>query len=119
MELISEPAAVMINELFTNSPELITKKTPISQPLYYVIFDIGGGTSDLTVAEIKHCKKLHTSSSENVITTIQIIATTGDSCLGGSDITNTLTKLATTKLVSQYKKFKAKIINNYTNLWIE
>ena len=117
----------MITELFKNNVQLLTRTIPIKKPLYYVIFDIGGGTSDLTVAEIKQCPKKinntpnnsinNTTNTNKVITTIQIIATTGDNKLGGADMTNALTELAISKFKKEYPTHKKSFKQDYTDIW--
>jgi molecular chaperone DnaK len=87
LDIINEPTAAAIAYGYQTGFLNTAGRTVANKPMRVLVYDLGGGTFDVTIVEIKG-------------TSFKALATDGDVCLGGKDWDEVLIGLA----VEQFKK---------------
>ena len=102
IDIINEPTAAAI--AFGHEQGFIGKQTSSSRPTRILVYDLGGGTFDITIMEI---------TGEN----FETIATDGDNRLGGSDWDARLVELVAQKFEQQHGLDPREDPNTLGRLW--
>ncbi|MCD1259739.1 Hsp70 family protein [Paenibacillus athensensis] len=93
--LIEEPTAAILDYLHEKINENLI--TPVQGNRYYAVFDLGGGTFDISIAQL---------TWNNGNPEIKIIATEGHRKLGGFDFDLDLTEVTLKKIKEKNVKYK-------------
>lgn len=91
LDIINEPTAAAIAYGYQLGFLDPTGKSKVSKPLRVLVYDLGGGTFDVTIVEIQG-------------TSFKAIATDGDVALGGKDWDEKLIEIAADQFVTQHRE---------------
>jgi molecular chaperone DnaK len=105
LDIINEPTAAAIaygHQLGFLDP---TGKAPVDKPLRVLVYDLGGGTFDVTIVEIQG-------------TSFKAIATDGDVALGGKDWDEKIIDIAAEKFIEKYREDPRQNPVSYQEMWL-
>jgi molecular chaperone DnaK len=105
LDIINEPTAAAIaygHQLGFLDP---TGKAPVDKPLRVLVYDLGGGTFDVTIVDIQG-------------TSFKAIATDGDVALGGKDWDEKIIDIAAEKFIEKYREDPRQNPVSYQEMWL-
>ncbi|CAB9497174.1 Heat shock 70 kDa protein (Fragment) [Seminavis robusta] len=105
--LTESTAAAMAYGLFVGQPAQDENENEQSKNAILVL-DMGGGTTDITIAQLRNNNNNDTASSDRPDQKFQVILTDGDSRLGGEDMDQALLDLVLQKASSSNLVVEAK-----------
>ncbi|MCI0682113.1 MAG: Hsp70 family protein [Gemmataceae bacterium] len=91
LDIINEPTSAAIAYGYQLGFLDPTGKSTVSKPLRVLVYDLGGGTFDVTIVEIQG-------------TSFKAVATDGDVALGGKDWDDKLIEIAAEQFVTQHRE---------------